>query len=146
MTLAGTLPNRPDARPTTPAHEPLPTDSMAQMMGPPRRRESASPSDQHHPTDLLPATTSLFCRHDHGGNKTLNWSLSPTRPVLIVGASNMGRLPLVLDPEVQVDCFPGARVSHALHLLRHRTPSPQGLDWWYYTLDSMTARPKTSPY
>jgi len=34
----------------------------------------------------------------------------------------MGRLPLIQDPEVQVDCFPGARVANAVYMLKHRTP------------------------
>jgi len=122
MTPSGSFPNRPDFRTTTPAHDPLPADSGEQIVVLPGRVGSTNPSDRLPPTHLLPATTSLFCRHDHWGNKTLNWSLSPTRPVLIVGASNMSRLPLVLDPAVQVDCFPGAKVFHALHLLRNRTP------------------------
>lgn len=56
------------------------------------------------------------------GEITLNWFLTPTRPVLIIGDSNMGRLPLIRNSRVQVDCFPGARINNALYLLKYKTP------------------------
>jgi len=34
----------------------------------------------------------------------------------------MDRLPPIEDERVQVDCYPGARIAHATHLLKHRTP------------------------
>ncbi|KAF3852866.1 hypothetical protein F7725_006221 [Dissostichus mawsoni] len=46
-------------------------------------------------------------RHEHRGNKARNWSLSPSREVLILGASNISRLPLIHDLRVQVDSFRG---------------------------------------
>lgn len=134
------LRDRPDDRRPTPRHEPTPTDldvpplnrpdmvrlapgrildptrPSEQTTAPPRRMESQTPSYRS------PTTTDLFRTHDHGGNKTLNWFLEPSRPVLIIGDSNMGRLPRIQDPRVQVDCFPGARINNALYLLGYKTP------------------------
>nr|XP_023668731.1 uncharacterized protein LOC111844469 [Paramormyrops kingsleyae] len=62
-----------------------------------------------------------FERHEHGGNKTLNWSLTPTRPILIIGDSNLARLLLIQDKRIQVDCYLGANMAHATHLLRQKT-------------------------
>lgn len=65
--------------------------------------------------------TPKFTKHNHNGDKYTNWSLKPERPVLILGDSNMARLPLIEDEEVQVDCFPGATLGHAIHVIRNKT-------------------------
>lgn len=64
-----------------------------------------------------------YTYHVHRGDKHNNWVLKPTRKILVLGDSNMARLPLILDEWVQVDCFPGANISHATHLLKHNTPT-----------------------
>jgi len=114
MTDENPPPNRPDTARTGLAVEPAltrPTEQTLEPLLPTRRR---------------PSPTILFSRHEHQGNKNLNWFLTPTRPTLILGASNMSRLPRIQDRKVQVDCFPGARVANAIHLLKHKTPiSPQ---------------------
>lgn len=69
----------------------------------------------------------LFTRQEHGGNKARNWSLSPSREVLILGASNISRLPLVHDPRVQVDSFPGANLTQAATIIRKNTVTSPGL-------------------
>lgn len=63
----------------------------------------------------------LFTRHNHNGNKRANWSLRPQRPIIIMGDSNLAKLPLIHDDKVQVDCFPGANLTQATHLLRNKT-------------------------
>ena len=60
----------------------------------------------------LPAYT---C-HEHRGTKHL-WSLTPVRRTVIIGDSNLGRLPPILLDHVQVDCYPGATFSHATNIL-----------------------------
>lgn len=44
------------------------------------------------------------------------------RPILIIGDSNIARLPRISDDRIQTDCYPGANLSHATNLLRHNTP------------------------
>lgn len=68
-------------------------------------------------------TTPLYTRHEHGGDKYKNFSLNPQRPILFLGASNMQNLPLIKDCRIQVDCFPGAQLSHAYHIIKHKTPT-----------------------
>lgn len=71
---------------------------------------------------LRNTVSSRFERHEHQGNKSLNWKLTPSRPVLIIGDSNLARIPLIQDNRIQVDCYPGANLTQATHLLRHNTP------------------------
>lgn len=67
-----------------------------------------------------------FTRHEHYGEKYRNWFLVPTRSILILGDSNMSRLPRIQDDRVQMDCYSGAQLAHACHLLRNKTRvSPQ---------------------
>ena len=77
--------------------------------------------------DLSPSPPSppleLFTYHPHGGNKDRNWSLEPRRRILVIGDSNISRLPLIMDEWVQVDCFPGASIAQAAHLLKRNTPT-----------------------
>jgi len=40
-----------------------------------------------------------------------------------VGASNLSRLPLIMDNRVQVDSYPGCNIAHATYLLRNKTPT-----------------------
>lgn len=41
---------------------------------------------------------------------------------MIIGDSNLSRFPKIWDPRIQVDSFPGAKISHAVYLLRNRKP------------------------
>lgn len=70
-----------------------------------------------------PPETPLFTRHEHGGNKSRNWHLKPERVILILGDSNVAKLPSISDNNYQVDCYPGAKLSHAIELLRTKTPT-----------------------
>ncbi|GAA6106737.1 uncharacterized protein LOC105009030 isoform X1 [Tachysurus ichikawai] len=64
-----------------------------------------------------------FERHPHLGDKYRNWDLKPQRPILILGDSNLSRLPRINNPAVQVDCYPGAKLSHAHYLIKYKTPT-----------------------
>ncbi|GAA6087139.1 uncharacterized protein LOC120555297 [Tachysurus ichikawai] len=67
--------------------------------------------------------TDRFERHPHSGDKYRNWDLKPQRPILILGDSNLLRLPRINNPAVQVDSYPGANLSHAHHLIKYKTPT-----------------------
>ena len=64
-----------------------------------------------------------YTHHAHKGDKNTNWVLNPNRKIIIMGDSNVACLPTILDEWIQVDCFPGANLSQALHLLKHKTPT-----------------------
>ncbi|KAM3611280.1 uncharacterized protein V6R79_015993, partial [Siganus canaliculatus] len=38
------------------------------------------------------------------------------------GDANVGRMAPIVDPRVQIDCFPLASMDHATHILRYKTP------------------------
>lgn len=75
------------------------------------------------PQHLPSPPSHAFTRHEHGGNKNQNWSLKPTRPILLLGASNLSHLPLITDNRVQVDSYPGCNIAQATYLLRNKTPT-----------------------
>ena len=67
-----------------------------------------------------PGPLPLSKRHDHRGRKGA-WSVTPTRATLIMGDSNLLRLPPFLLDHVQVDCYPGAKFYHANNILAKMT-------------------------
>lgn len=104
--------------------------------GPSSKRARFSPaSDRSPPTyDSRTLTESqvlqkslwirLFCsytythtHHDHHGNELKNWRLSPWRPIIVMGDSNL-HIFLRLITLTNRDCFPGANLRHALNILR----------------------------
>lgn len=90
----------------------------------PQRTQQGGPSRT---LPLEPEELHLYQRHEHGGDKNHNWFLTPTRSILIIGDSNIAKLPQILDDRVQVDCYPGANLSQAKHLLRHNTTGSNGV-------------------
>ena len=66
-----------------------------------------------------------FQRHEHFNDKIKNWNLLVHRPILILGDSNLGRIPKCFDNRIQVDSYPGAKLGHALHILEKATHSNQ---------------------
>lgn len=58
-----------------------------------------------------------------GDQRKSGWRLSPRRPVLILGDSNLKRLPLIWDNRIQVDSYPGATIFHGAEIMEHLTPS-----------------------
>lgn len=73
-------------------------------------------------TNLTSKNQNNITIHHHQGNKYRNWSLTPQKPIIIMGDSNLKRLPSITDQNIQVDCYPGARIKHAIHILRNKTP------------------------
>ena len=111
----------------------LPTASLAPAtaMGPlltTTTHPEPETSHPRHPTQEdfnLPPTPiqSLATRHEHHGNKKKNWSLTPYREILIIGSSNISRLPPIQDMKIQVDSYPGANLIQAIHILKNKTPT-----------------------
>lgn len=84
------------------------TPSYCTLSDPPQRKT---------PTRQIPLAT----YHAHRGNKFENWTLEPTRPIVIMGDSNISRLPHISDNRIQTDCYPGAKIVHAEYIIRHKT-------------------------
>ena len=71
---------------------------------------------------------SLHVRHEVvGGDKYKSWSLAPGREILIVGDSNLGRIPEVNNGAVEVHSYPGATLSQAFSLIKYKTPAADGV-------------------
>lgn len=115
-----------DLSPAPPELAPLPQRT-------PRKTLRKSPKET--PPDTTPTTsdpgrtrerrtgTPLYEFHEHNEDKLKNWRLNPSRPILIIGDSNISKLPSISDDRIQVDCYLGANLNHAKHLLRHNTPT-----------------------
>lgn len=79
-------------------------------------------SQEAGPSGDLFLETLSFTRHEHLVNKVQNRSPQPGRPYLILGDSNISKLPAIYHSEVQVDCLPGARIHYITRVLKHKTP------------------------
>lgn len=60
-------------------------------------------------------------RHINTSSKLTDWSLILTKKLVIIGDSNVARLPTHNYPELQIDSFPGAKWQHAANLLNGAT-------------------------
>ncbi|KAK2861496.1 hypothetical protein Q5P01_001029 [Channa striata] len=56
-------------------------------------------------------------RHMNTDHKLLDWTLNVTRKWLIIGDSNVARLPMHSFPDLQIDGYPGANFRHAEAIL-----------------------------
>ena len=64
-------------------------------------------------------------RHSNTSQKIKNWALRVEKPVLILGDSNLARIPRYNYPSVQVDAFPGAQIHHLKAVLGKLNPQPR---------------------
>jgi len=84
------------------------------------RREDLEISSQ----DNFSSLSHAFQGHGGGGFEGPGgWSLTPVRPILIIGDANLAYLPLIKENSIQVDSYPGWDMSQATFLLRNRTPT-----------------------
>lgn len=106
-------------------------DGKLQTTAPPINIDSPTASlgeSPIHNTDLEYPTfgeySPVFTIHRSEGNKK-NWTLTPTRPFLILGDSNIGRIPEGENKnnKIQIDAYPGAKLKHAIYLLKYKTPT-----------------------
>lgn len=111
---------KPMSAPKPPIATPLPQRLNRRLWGTPKKT-----GDQRTETLTTDKGKGLFTVHDHHDDKIKNWTLTPERQIMIIGDSNMRRLPEILDDRVQVDCYPGANISHATHLFKYKTPTTE---------------------
>ncbi|KAF3836286.1 hypothetical protein F7725_028844 [Dissostichus mawsoni] len=53
-----------------------------------------------------------------------DWSFSGTKPILILGDSNINRIPPHTNRKLQLDSYPGAKVYHLMELFKRTPPIP----------------------
>ena len=117
LTPAAVGPAPNDPRPLVPRHAPLraadPHPKTSGVTIAPPLPQTPAPASK--PTPRITP-----CRNIHLGGPNADkdrWTLTPRRPILILGSSNLKWLPIFLDDRVQVDVYPGASVRHANHIL-----------------------------
>ncbi|KAG7467708.1 hypothetical protein JOB18_018490, partial [Solea senegalensis] len=83
-----------------------------------------------HPTFPLtpPAAASSLHRPNYHiarpNRKIQDWSFKPRRPILILGDSNINRIPAHTNPLIQLDSYPGANTYHFLKICEKTIPNP----------------------
>ncbi|MGL5128560.1 MAG: hypothetical protein ACRC7D_10460, partial [Aeromonas popoffii] len=64
-------------------------------------------------------------RHPNTSRKMLTWQMSVKKPIILMGDSNLSRIPYMVNSQVQVDSFPGAKFLHVANVLQKLTPNLQ---------------------
>lgn len=77
----------------------------------------------HH--QIHSSTLSTPTYHTYSKHKLSEWSLSPSKPVLIIGDSNLNRIPAHAFTDIQIDSYPGATTYHLWKLLEKKAPTTQ---------------------
>lgn len=83
-------------------------------------------NDQEQSTNNLQTETliqrfGIFERQEHHQNKLENWSLTPKKPIILLGDSNFTHLPQIKNEKIQVVSYPGAKLEHIFHILKNKT-------------------------
>lgn len=106
---------------------PLRTDSRSWDLGPTEKtvqaqvyQETEDSQDQL-TSPVLPRQR--VTRHVNSERKMIDWGLSVRHKWLIIGDSNLSRIPPYDIPDLQIDCYPGAGFRHAEALCKKATNS-----------------------
>lgn len=71
-----------------------------------------------------PVGKSRHFRHEVvDGDKYGSWRLAPGRAILIIGDSNLSRIPEANNGAVEVHSFPGVTLAQAFSLVKYKTPA-----------------------
>ncbi len=72
-------------------------------------------------TPTTPRTVGRPYRHINTDRKQTDWSLNLKKKFIILGDSNVSRIPAFHIPDLQIDSFPGAKFQHAGNLVEKAT-------------------------
>ena len=61
-------------------------------------------------------------RHINTNRKFKDWSVKIIKSIVILGDSNLSRIPHFEDPKIQIDSFPGAGIHHMRSILKELKP------------------------
>ena len=86
--------------------------------------DSEDLSDGEHTEDNQPGPHQTYrvTEHPHTLRKLTDWELKVNKKWLIIGDSNLTRIPNHNHPDLQIDSFPGAHFRHAQTLLEKTIP------------------------
>ncbi|GAA6073385.1 uncharacterized protein LOC124382477 [Tachysurus ichikawai] len=62
-------------------------------------------------------------RHINSSRKMIDWKLTVRRKWLVVGDSNLSRIPSFKNPDLQIESYPGATFRHMEAVINKNTPS-----------------------
>lgn len=126
ITVINTTPKLPQLRPLNPTRKLTTEPNHSTTRKRSREEEKCDTEIPNSRPTKTPPGLPLYTHHPHLGDKYHNWFLDPQREIIILGDSNISRLPRIYDPRIQVDSFPGAKITHGVHLIKNKTPlSPQ---------------------
>lgn len=77
------------------------------------------------PLELALETCREPTRHPNTNRKIASWIIKVKKPIIILGDSNLSRIPVFRDSKVQVDSYPGATFNHIREVLCRTTPFPR---------------------
>ena len=112
--------------------------STSIIINKPRKIEQQHTSIQHNPSTNAETTSDSSLleddleqipflkpfRHPNTDRKIQDWNLSVTKPILIIGDSNLCRIPQYSHTAIQIDSFPGANFLHIGKILQKLPPHP----------------------
>ena len=119
--------------PSSPATDPGPPPAslLPTLTGPRGNREALiNNTDIATAIENRPVQDPLFSnndeptRHRTSTRKVTDWHISAHKPTLLIGDSNLSRIPVFKDPALQADSYPGATMDHITEILRKRNPAP----------------------
>lgn len=64
-------------------------------------------------------------RHPTTSCKNVAWKLQPSKPILIIGDSNISRIPKFSNNNIQLDSYPGAKFIHGTSILNKLNQCPE---------------------
>ncbi|KAF3844591.1 hypothetical protein F7725_007754, partial [Dissostichus mawsoni] len=84
----------------------------------------SSPFNSPPTTSHLPTSSAIYaCRYHLQKNKS-DWFIQVTKPILILGDSNLARIPKHSNSNIQMDSYPGAAAYNIMRLLTKTAPIP----------------------
>jgi len=95
---------------------------LVEVEGEPTLEREASSSREGDSPEVGILTRRKPIRHCNTYQKGVKWSLEINQPVIVVGDSNLSKIPEFQHPLVQIDSFPGAQILHLKEILGKLNP------------------------
>ncbi|KAI4800056.1 hypothetical protein KUCAC02_016593 [Chaenocephalus aceratus] len=105
---------------SSPSPPPLPLSSIPSYLTSGPRSLFFKPTSSTSPTQHHPITHMARPQ-----KKAQDWSLAGSKPIRILGDSNINHIPPHTNPTLQLDCYPGAKVYHSWNCSNAPLPSQQ---------------------
>ena len=108
-----------------PAPRVRPTRSCTQQQRTPDTVSNSQDDFQQHTRRGSGKRLTEVTRHPHTSQKNVTWKLQPSKPVLIIGDSNIARVHKFSNNNIQLDSYPGAKCTHGTSILDKLNQCPE---------------------